>query len=246
MAKKETEVKKPSGKAWKIIGFILGLIAILLCLIPVLNIISLIFSVIGIVISVVGIRRSEKKSFAFSALILNIISLCISIIILLLFGGVLWLLSGGNPSSIISSGTANYTNYTLGETILLGNISIIVLSADKTTQIENNQNQTIPITTAGDFLSIKMIIENHDTETITWSGDPFLLDDNSGRVFAASSKAESYYPNSISTNTQLQPGVPFNAIKIFEIPQNSTGLKLDVLLYYRQGGKVGAYIDLGK
>lgn len=177
---------------------------------------------------------------------MSILAICIGILIDVIFGGILWFFLAGSGSSLLP-GNVNYTNYSIGEKISLENISITVISADKAKQINNNQGQAIPLETAGYFLSVKMTIENHDIGTITWNGDPFSVVDSSGRTFSASSKAEVYYPNAVTkAGIQLQPGIPFNAIKIFEIPEDSTGLKLNMVFSKSQGGKIGAHVGLGK
>lgn len=241
MVKKGAEIKKSGGKIFKIIGFILGLIGIVLCWIPILNIPIIITSIIGLVFSVVALKKSEKKKLAFAGLLLNVLAICIGVFTLIIVGGFLWLLFGtGGGLGSASAGNLSFTNYSIGEKISSGNMSVTVLSADKSSQIMNNQNQLIPVETTCYFLSVKLIIENGNPETITMTGDPFAVIDGQGRIFSASSDAERYYPNSIGTDTQFQPGVLFNGIKIFEVPKDSTGLKLKMMLTETEG----AYVSL--
>ena len=236
--KKEAEVKKSGGRAFKIIGFILGIIGILTCWIPIVNVLIIITSIIGLVFSIVALKRCEKKKLAFAGLVLNILAICIGVFVLLLFGGLALLLNYTGYSG--PAGNLTFTNYSIGQKISSGNISVTVISADKSTQITNNQGQIIPIETTGYFLSVKIKIENRDIGTRTLTGDPFAVIDNQGRTFSALSDAERYYPNSIKTDTQFQPGVPFNGIKIFEIPKNSNGLKLRIIMSNTEG----AYVSL--
>lgn len=237
--KRGAETQKSSGRAFKIIGFILGIIGVLTCWIPVLNIFIIILSIIGLVFSIVALKKSERKGLARAGLILNILAICIGIFVLLVFGGIILLLNSAGYTG--SAKNLNFTNYTLGQKISPGNISFVVISADKSKQIANNQGQIIPLETTGYFLSVKMSIINEDSETRILSGDPFAVIDSQGRTFFPSLNAEKYYPNSVAKDTQLQPGVLFNGIKIFEIPENSTGLKLKVILSSTEG----AYVSLG-
>ena len=239
MVKKEAEIKKSEGRAFKIIGFILGLIAILTCWIPFFNIVSIIIAIIGLIFSIVALKKSEKKKLALAGLILNILAIFIGIFILLLAGGILLLLTSIGSSG--AAGNQTFTNYSIGEKISSGNISLTVISADKSKQIINNQGQTIPIETTGYFLSVKINLENRNLGTTTVSGSAFAVIDNQGRIFSALSDAERYYSNSITSNgAQIQPGVLFKGIKIFEVPENSTGLKLKILL----SNKEGVYVNL--
>lgn len=241
--KREVEIKKSGGKAFKIIGFVLGIIGILTSWIPVFNIFIIIFSIIGLVFSIVASKKSEKKGLASAGIILNILAICIGVFILLLFGGVL-LLFTSILTSLGSSGPAGnqtFANYSMGEKISSGNVSLIVLSANKSSQIKNSQEQIIPIETTGYFLSVKINLENRNIGTTTVSGGAFVVIDSRGRTFSALSDAERYYSNSITTSgAQVQPGVLFNGIKIFEIPKDSTGLKLRITLSNTEG----AYVSL--
>ena len=243
MVKKEVEkVKKgvkakPEKKALKVIGFIFGLFAILTCGIPIFNIVSIIIAIIGLVFSIIVLRKTEKKGLAIAALILNILAICIGVFVLVLAGGLLLLFTSSG-----SSGNLNYTNYNIGQKISSGNISLTVLSADKSNQIKDNQNKIILIETTGYFLSVKMSIENMGSEARYYTGDPFAVVDSQGRTFSALSDAEEHYPNAIGAGIQIQPGVLFNGIKIFEVPKDSTGLKLKMTL----NNKEGAYVNLDK
>ncbi|MDD5699966.1 MAG: DUF4352 domain-containing protein [Candidatus Nanoarchaeia archaeon] len=239
MVKKGAEIKKSGGKIFKIIGFALGILGILLCWVPILNIPIIITSIIGLVFSVVAVKKSEKKKLATAGIILNILAICIGVFILIVIGGVLWLILGTGGLSG-SAGNRTFANYSIGEKISSGNMSVTVLSADKSSQIMNNKNQLIPLETTGYFLSVKMTIENGNPETVTMSGDPFAAMDSRGRKFSALSNAEAYYPNSIDENTQFQPGVLFNGIKIFEVPKDSDDLKLIIILTDTEG----AYVSL--
>lgn len=232
--KKRIEAK-PERKTLKIIGFVFGLFAILTCGIPVFNIISIIVAMIGLVLSIIALKKSEKKGLAIAALILNILAICIGMIVLLITGGILLLLFSGY------SGNLTYTNYSIGEKISSGNISLTVLSADKSGQIKNNQNQIIPIETTGYFLSIMIDLENRNLGAITIPGGAFAVMDSQGRIFSALSDAEGSYSNSISSDgAQVQPGVIFRGIKIFEVSKNSTDLKLRIKLSNTEG----AYVSL--
>lgn len=215
------EEKSYGSKAWKIISFILGLIAILTCLIPV---VGMLIAIPGIIISIVAIKKSEKKGLASAALVLNIIAFFIGLFVLILLGGLSYLLVMSGYSGPVTE--ENATNYKIGEKVSFDNISIIVQSAEKSKQIKNNQEQIIPLETAGFFVSVKIIIENGYASTTTLGANPFVVIDSQGRTFGALTKADGYYPNSITSDTQVQPGVPYSGIKIFEVPENSTGLKL--------------------
>lgn len=237
MVKKEVKVESEK-KGLKIIGFVFGLIAFLTCGIPIFNIVSIILAIIGLVFSIIALKKSEKKGLAIAGLILNILAILIGIVSLLIVGGIYLLLTSGGYS-----GNANltYANYSLGEKISSGNVSVTVLSADKSKQIKNNQNQIIPIETTGYFLSVKINLENRNFGSIIVPGNAFTVVDSQGRIFSALSDAEKYYPNSItSSGAQVQPGVLFNGIKIFEVPENSIGLKLKTIL----SDKEGAYVKL--
>jgi hypothetical protein len=238
MMKKEAEVKNSGGGAFKIIGFILGIIGILTCWIPGVNILTIIFSTVGLVFSAVALKRSEKRTIAFAGLLLNILAICIGIFVLLLFGGLALLLHFSGYSG--PAGNQNFTNYSIGEKISSGNMSVTVTSAEKSKQIKNNLGQIIPVETTGYFLSVKISIENRGAGTRTLTGDPFAVIDGQGRIFLSFSDAERYYPNSIKADTQFQPGVLFNGIKIFEVPENAAGLKLKIILSDTEG----AYVSL--
>jgi energy-coupling factor transporter transmembrane protein EcfT len=214
--------EKPQGSnAWKIIGFILGIIAILTSLVPVVGII---IAIPGIIISIVAIKKSEKKGLASAALVLNIIALFVGLFVLLLLGGLSYLLHISGYTGPVTE--ENATNYKMGEKVSFENISITVQSAEKSKQLKNSQNQIIPLETAGFFVSVKIIIENGYASTTTLGANPFVVIDSQRRTFGALTKADEYYTNSITSDTQVQPGVPYSGIKIFEVPENSTGLKL--------------------
>jgi len=236
--KKEVNVKKPEKKALKVIGFIFGLFAFITCGIPIFNIVSVIIAIIGLVFSIIALKKSEKKGLAIAGIVLNILAICIGIIALLIAGSILLLLTS---SGYFGNTNLTYTNYSLGQKISSGNVSITVLSADKSSQIKNNQNQIISIETTGYFLSVIINLENRNLGAITVPGGAFTVIDSQGRIFSALSDAERYYSNSIAIGgAQVQPGVLFKGIKIFEVPKDSTDLKLKVML----SDKEGAYVNL--
>jgi len=85
--------------------------------------------------------------------------------------------------------------------------------------------------TKGEFFKVCLTLENlGKTSTYLYDSamiEPqFVLVDDQDRQFDSNMEYEMYIEDSINMMEQLQPGLPLEGCKIFELPANAKGLKL--------------------
>ena len=82
--------------------------------------------------------------------------------------------------------------------------------------------------TVGKFIEVTFVVENIGGKTETVMDDPILVD-NTNREFRPAEGYSGYVPRGLDFGMViLQPNIPKEAIIIYEVPQDSVGLKLRV------------------
>ncbi len=82
--------------------------------------------------------------------------------------------------------------------------------------------------TVGKFIEVTLVVENIGGKTETWVDTPILID-SSNREFETTEMYWEYVPEGLDfLMVTLQPNIPRQAIIIYEVPQDSVGLKLRV------------------
>lgn len=116
----------------------------------------------------------------------------------------------------------------LGESININNIKFKV---DNIKGYKKIGSSMFNKETKGEFYKVCLTLENlgktstylYDTAMIE---PQFVLVDKEERQFDSNFEYEMYINNPISMMEQLQPGLPIEGCKIFELPSNSKGLRL--------------------
>lgn len=130
---------------------------------------------------------------------------------------------------------SDVTNTEIEETIIdLGEpvtINKITFTVDSVTGYKKVGSSMMGKETKGEFFKVCLTLENiGKTSTYLYDSSmiepQFVLVDNQERQFDSNFEYEMYIDDSISLMEQLQPGLPVEGCKIFELPANSKGLKL--------------------
>ena len=116
----------------------------------------------------------------------------------------------------------------LGEPITIKNIKFTV---DSVTGYKKIGASMMGKETKGEFYKVCLTLENlGKTSTYLYDSamiEPqFVLTDNQGRQFDSNFEYEMYIDDAISFMEQLQPGLPVEGCKVFELPANEKGLEL--------------------
>lgn len=116
----------------------------------------------------------------------------------------------------------------LGEPITIKDIKFTV---DSVTGYKKIGASVMSKETKGEFYKVCLTLENlGKTSTYLYDAgmiEPqFVLTDNQDRQFDANYEYELYIDDRIDMMEQLQPGLPLEGCKIFELPANTKGLKL--------------------
>jgi len=98
--------------------------------------------------------------------------------------------------------------------------------------------------TVGKFIEVTFVVENIGGKTENWVDTPTLID-NKNREFETAEAYWEYVPEGLDfLAVTLQPNIPKQAIVIYEVPTDSSGLKLKVSDFNLLFPKT-ALIDLG-
>lgn len=132
----------------------------------------------------------------------------------------------------------------LGQDVFVGQSRWRLLEAQDLGNILQNDSQDLaPLETEGHFIRVRFEIENTGSEVILFS-DVALLD-NQGRRFEPSVDAIQFIAEQEQCLTsELAPGAPQLCAKIYDVPADAAGLKLEAFdLISFEAGK--ALLDLG-
>jgi len=120
--------------------------------------------------------------------------------------------------------------YGIGDSISVGYLDVTVNDVETSQKIGEYIMDTFMGEKAdGVFYIIDLTIENKAKESKNLY-DCFSIVDDQGRSFSYDTNAEIYYEGkeTLMIATQLQPGLPKEGIKIFDLPENSKDLKLKI------------------
>ena len=152
--------------------------------------------------------------------------------------------NGQNSNGIQNNTKAEQKTGKIDETISVGNFSYKVQKAE---QAQSVGNQYIKHDAPGVYEVVSLTLRNNDKESRYADSNMFKLMDNQGRSFVVSTEATSAY--SIANDNQYDlflkqanPGLEINGVLIFDIPQDASGLKLEVSGGF--GSPEKAYIEL--
>ena len=124
---------------------------------------------------------------------------------------------------------ASGETHNINEDVFVGQIRWKVLEAtDLSNHLESQNQFTQPLQTSGKFIRVRFEIENRSGEAKMFSS--VNLVDSSGRKFEGNSDAEIGFidSNERCMLQQLNPNLPRVCTKIFEVPLDAKGLKLEV------------------
>lgn len=235
MAKEAVAEKRSSMGGW---ALIFGILSFLLCWVPV---IGLLLSITTVILSGKALgKQNANKGNAIAGLVLGIIALIISItvtaIVGMFAGSFFFVSSSLKGTTLMQPISAGYT-VQIGERAVVDNLAYVVNSAVKMDSIKSENASLVSllssspsdeVTAEGVFIVINLTIENIGNESKNLYISRLNIVDSLGRKFSSLGKAESAYGGKIDFGKQLQPGLPVHGTKVFDIPKNSTGLKLEV------------------
>jgi hypothetical protein len=143
--------------------------------------------------------------------------------------------SGGSSSNSTNSGSSGSgtataeTSYTLKEEAPAGDLSFTANTVTKKATI--GSGYTAKSSQSGTYFVVNVTVKNNGNETITIDSSLFSLTDNQGREFSHSNDGQTALMMSGSNNfflKQVQPGLSSTGDIVFEIPTDTSGLKLTV------------------
>lgn len=130
-----------------------------------------------------------------------------------------------------SSSTQEVKTYKLNETFSMSDIKYTFTKSEKRAQV-GTQYSNEKAADGAVFLIVYYTEENTGKETKTVTTDRFSLLDGKGRKFSTSSKASTSLMVEMKEKdfllSQLQPNISHKSASVYEIPQDATGLKLEV------------------
>jgi hypothetical protein len=117
----------------------------------------------------------------------------------------------------------------MNEPFVLEGVQFNVKKLTQKSEIGSANQKT---TANGIFYILEVNIENKGNETKSTFGQNMQLIDNKGRKFSSSSQAEQYASlenlKSLSSQSQLQPGLPITGVKIFDLPKDASTLQVEI------------------
>jgi hypothetical protein len=137
----------------------------------------------------------------------------------------------------------------LTDKVVTGDFKWKVISAEdlgKEFPMTEDERQSYTLeTTDGKFIQVKGTIEYTGNDFIS-TKDPLDIVDSKGRKFPAINGGRGFSYTESTTLTTLFPGKPEEFIFNYEVPSDTTGLKLKVDNAYRTGEEViSEFVDLG-
>ena len=142
------------------------------------------------------------------------------------------------------------TVYSIGQDVTVSNqVKWRVLTAKNRGSVLRDSESRLPgfykdKTTTGKFIEVTFVVENLSGSTQNFVSTPKIVDSQS-REFDKAEEYWGYVPKDMDfVGATLQPNIPKQAVVIYELPQDATGLKLKVsdfgIIY-----KKSALINLG-
>jgi len=117
----------------------------------------------------------------------------------------------------------------LQEKVIVDNIAYSVEKVRRLTQIGDYIGDSFwGVKADGRFYAVFLNIENIGKESQNIYSNRFRIVDNKGRKYDPDTEAETYYKQAISFGEQIQPNLPITGAKIFDLPEEATGLKLEI------------------
>ncbi|NLO98589.1 MAG: DUF4352 domain-containing protein [Peptococcaceae bacterium] len=154
---------------------------------------------------------------------------------------------GGQPNTTGQESTQPPAgkDYGLNEEVNAGKIGYVVSEVKKDKKI--GQNEFLQKTTENQFLIIKVKVTNNDKETRTIDTSLFKLLDSEGKEYSAMADADLYVNEGNGFFlAQVNPGTSKSGFVVFEIPENVSGLKLQVSSGLGWSGGEYEIINLGQ
>lgn len=221
MAKK-LEVER--GIGWGLAALIISIFSVLLIWVPFLG---FFISIIALILSIVGIVRKSGRGMAIAGLIISIIAFIVGLAISLIWGSLILFLANISEQNVSS----NNLIYEKGQKAVVDNISYFVESyeiAEKIYVPQTSLQSASEITPVGIFLIVNVTLENVGKETENIYSEKLRIIDDKNRSFDSDSIAENVFSSGFSFGTQLQPNLPIKIIKVFDLPKDAKGLRLQI------------------
>lgn len=134
--------------------------------------------------------------------------------------------------------------FTVGDIVPVNGVTWKVLKAENLgNKLSKDDKFTKPLTTSGKFILVTLEIENNDVVARTYYGVDMV--DKQGRTFTSSFEAINFVDNQhLCTLDSINPGIRKTCTAIYELPQDSTGLKVVVGDLVPFGEDAEIYLDV--
>lgn len=133
----------------------------------------------------------------------------------------------------------------LGETVQVGDVAWTALEVSTTDVLTADNEFTEDAATSGQFVQVRVRIENTGNEAKTADDSVIQLLDSEGREFKSYTESYSYIPDDeLIFLESINPGMGKDGMVIFEVPADASGFQLKVGDLDMFGGEE-AVIDLG-
>ena len=120
--------------------------------------------------------------------------------------------------------------YSIGESVVVGNLEFVVNNFEETTEITSNNMFIDSITTQGKLVVIDATVKNNDKESRTIHGTMFKLIDDQGREFDTLNSGElmMILGDANIFLEKVNPGLSVNGVFVFEIPADVESYSLEL------------------
>lgn len=132
----------------------------------------------------------------------------------------------------------------LFENVVVDDVSYAVEKVRRVSQVGEYIGESLfGVKADGRFYVVFLRIENTAKESKNIYSNRFRIIDDKDRKYDPDTEAEFYYKNSIKFGEQIQPNLPITGVKIFDLPTDATGLKLEITGDWLSISKVLVDID---
>ncbi|MFH1391194.1 MAG: DUF4352 domain-containing protein [Candidatus Diapherotrites archaeon] len=113
----------------------------------------------------------------------------------------------------------------LSEIVMVDDLSYKVVKAESFTEMGTS---FLKKETTGKFVKVYLVITNESNKSKNIFSTRLTLIDSEGREFDKYSVASMYIADGLSFGEQLQPGLGVEGAEVFELPEDASGLKLEI------------------
>jgi hypothetical protein len=138
---------------------------------------------------------------------------------------------GASASTATATATATpdrSLNHSLGESFRVGSgdqtVEYTITDVRTASQVGSD---AVGAEADGEFVIVRMELENVGSESFDVSSDPFTLVDDQGRSYDVDREAQ-VYPDNAIVFEQLDPGLSKEGVVVFDVPPDQTGRELKI------------------